>query len=150
MVVFHNKIFKKTDNSDLPLTSNENIDVYKFHKVTPRYRSFQWSGWNIKINTKNTPWVRMSAWIKFVGSVPPKSGGLGFKIQGVVHNDWLDDMEADVWNFVHVITRVEREGDKGWNLFIFDSMPSGTVLFANPTFELYPEEPKGVDECVNS
>ena len=43
----------------------------------------QWGGWCIGFPAGT--WLRVSAWLQFVGSVPPPSGNFGLKLHGAVH-----------------------------------------------------------------
>ena len=45
-------------------------------------------------------WIRMSVYIKFVEKVPPRSGNFGFKIQGAIHNAWVDKCKPNEWTYV--------------------------------------------------
>ena len=68
-------------------------------------------------------WIRVSAWIKFVGgTIPPPSDNFGIKIHGAVYNDWLKDCRADEWCFVSAVGPSMPGHGANYILLIFDTM----------------------------
>lgn len=66
----------------------------------------------------------MNAWIQFIGTVPPRSGNFGFKINGRVINNWVDNCKPNKWYFISIVSPVVPGGDANWVLYIFDSVKS--------------------------
>ena len=106
----------------------------------------QWTGWQTAIPAGK--WVQMSAWIKFVATVPRAGGNFGFKIQGQLINDWVATCEADRWCLVSAVTKSNPGGDGNHNLLIFDTVPGPqTVLVAGVTMRVYGSDPRAGQEA---
>lgn len=128
-------------SEDVPNGHPQISHSYELDK-SPGNKSFQWIGYNVqKMSSpaQEGQWIRLGAWIKFEDTVPKPSKNLGFKITGKVHNEWLSDMEANKWKYVSATGPVTN-GDKGFVLFIFDSMEdTETVKIAMPEMEIFDE-----------
>ena len=81
--------------------------------------------------------------MKFEGTVPAQhDGNFGFQIHGNNHNDFISDMQPDVWKFVSYVG-LAPGGMDPQILFIFDSMGGNQkVYISQPSIELFDEEPE--------
>ena len=65
----------------------------------------------------------MTAWIKFVGRIPPVGGKkIGWKINGVLYKSFIADMTADTWVRHTEVGNIIPGGDKNYVIFIFSGM----------------------------
>ena len=106
-------------------------------------KNSQWCGWKCH----EFAWIRVSAWIKFVGgTIPPPSDNFGIKIHGAVYNDWLKDCRADEWCFVSAGGRSMPGRDANHILLIFDTMGGPREVHVKELKgEIYLENPERIE-----
>lgn len=106
------------------MTDDTNPAKYlkKAYQLTTSGGGGQWCGWQFNSSPSGDKWLRMSAWVKFIDSVPPASGNYGFKIQGNVNNGWVSEMVPNEWKWVSQVSQVVPGGDGNHDIYIFDSV----------------------------
>jgi hypothetical protein len=119
-----------------------NATSYEFTKVSPQNQPWQWCGWRFSQSPSAGKWFRLSAWVKFVGKVPPRSPNFGFKIQGNTLNEWVSACKADEWTWVSQVGHVIPGGDGNHVIYIFDSVKGPqTVRLSQLELELFEQKP---------
>lgn len=81
---------------------------------------WQFFGWKSKEFSLRNITFKFS--INFEASVPAKSSQFGFKVYGVVYNDWVSSCHASTWCNIKQTVQVRKEGDKEQVILLFDSI----------------------------
>ena len=85
----------------------------------------------------------MNAWVKFIDKVPSQSSNFGFKIQGNVINDWVKDVQPNIWAKISCVGKAQPDQDSNHVLFIFDTVEGHQkVRLSQLELELFGEEPE--------
>ena len=85
--------------------------------------------------------MRVSCWIKFVGSVPRPAGSFGFKLHGAVDNTWVRSCNADEWTWICSVAPATG-GDNSYITLIFDDIDHPqTIRFTALELEVFSERP---------
>jgi len=99
----------------------------------------RWVGWRKPFPANQ--WLRVSGWIKFMGSVPPASGSFGLSLHGQLNNSWLRECRPNEW--CRVTSDAQASGGDGNHILVkFVSVPDRRqVLMADFTCEVYNPSP---------
>merc|ERR1711957_746127 len=105
-------------------------------------KPWQWCGW--KQSSEAGQWLRVSAWIKFIGSVPTATRkNLGFKIHGAHYQNWVRNAVADEWTWASIVAPARPGHDRDYILLIFDCIDKPQIVrFAGLELEVFTAKPK--------
>ena len=101
-------------------------DIITWENTAGTTGGFQWFGWREESFANQN--LRISFWIKFLGTIPPRSANFGIKVYNVVYDNWVETCKVDEWCFVEIEMLCGSSGDDYHVLMIFDSINQKQVV----------------------